>query len=54
MSKRDDIQAQNVPLNFDRDDPEVFIKVQEFARAMWFQINELRDRLRDLEDKVLE
>ena len=54
MSQRDNIQAQNVPIDFESNDPEVWKKLEEFARNVLFQLNDIRERLGNLEDKVLE
>jgi len=54
MSSGDDIQAQNIPADIDWNDPEAVRKVIDVAKRLTFQINQVMERLSDLEEKVLQ
>jgi hypothetical protein len=48
-----DLQAQNLPLSIAPDDPKLAQKTYEAVRQMSDQITELRNRIRNLESRVL-
>lgn len=49
MAIRDDIQAQNIPMEFNPDDPESVKKLYEVIKQIAYKINDQEDRLSKIE-----
>jgi len=54
MTSGDEIQAQNIPVDIDWNDPMAVRKLVDVAKRVTFQINQLQERLNDIEKKVME
>jgi len=52
MSPRDDIQAQNIPVNINWEDPNAIRQVVDVARQQVIRANALEERIKDLEEIV--
>lgn len=50
MGNRDDIQAQNIPVQINYDDPDVIRKLIDSHKQILSKINEIDDRVLELEN----
>ena len=45
-------QAQNIPLNFNYDDPEAMRLMVEALKNIYFRVNDMEKRIKNIENRV--